>query len=111
MPDNTGTETHLLWLMSPEAQIGFIPRHQGQPSLRVAWHDAGVNARWGRFYDNTAETLEAAYVRPRRNGCVAFQTQASALLRHAFDARASAQAIIDELQTIYRQHRVAGGER
>jgi hypothetical protein len=33
------------------------------------------------------------------------------LLRHAFDARASAQGIIDELQTIYRQHRVAGGER
>ena len=104
-------KTHLLWLMSPEAQIGFIPRHQGQPSLRVAWHDAGVNAHWGRFYDNTAETLEAAYVRPRHNGYIAFQTRATALLRHAFDTRAPAQGIIDELQTIYRQHRVAGGER
>jgi multiple sugar transport system substrate-binding protein len=77
----------------------------------VAWHDAGVNAHWGRFYDNTAETLEAAYVRPRHNGYIAFQTRASALLRQAFDTRAPAQAIIDELQTIYRQHRVAGGER
>jgi multiple sugar transport system substrate-binding protein len=104
-------KSHLLWLMSPEAQIGFIPSHEGQPSLRLAWHDAGVNARWGRFYENTAETLEAAYVRPRHNGYITFQTRASALLRRAFDMRAPAQGVIDELQTIYREHRVAGGER
>ncbi|MDL2398238.1 carbohydrate ABC transporter substrate-binding protein [Rhizobium mayense] len=104
-------KTHLLWLMSPEAQIGFIPGHEGQPSLRAAWHDAGVNARWGRFYENTAETLEVAYVRPRHNGYIAFQTRASALLRRAFDTRAPAQGVIDQLQTIYCEHRVAGGER
>ncbi|AYG63483.1 carbohydrate ABC transporter substrate-binding protein [Rhizobium jaguaris] len=102
---------HLLWLMSPEVQIGFIPSHQGQPSLRAAWQDAGVNARWGRFYENTAETLEAAYVRPRHNGYIAFQTRASALLRDAIDTCASAPGIIDQLQTMYREHRVAGGER
>src|SRR3546814_2711890 len=56
---------HLRWLMSDDAQRGFIPAHDGQPSRRAAWHDPAVNARWGNFYRNTAATLEAAYVRPR----------------------------------------------
>ncbi|MDX3926429.1 MAG: extracellular solute-binding protein [Shinella sp.] len=102
---------HLLWLMGRDAQIGFIPAHDGQPSRREAWHDADVNARWGDFYRNTAETLEAAYVRPRHNGYIAFQTKASAMLRQALEARAPADAVLDGLQHLYSEHRRAGGER
>ena len=102
---------HLLWLMGDEAQTSFIPDHEGQPSRRAAWHDAGVNARWGSFYKNTAETLEAAYVRPRHDGYIAFQGQASALLRQAFADGAAADAVLPALQTLYSQHRSPGGER
>lgn len=102
---------HLLWLMGADAQIGFIPGHEGQPSRRQAWHDAGVNARWGDFYQNTADTLEQAYVRPRHNGYIAFQGAASALLRQAFEERAAADAVLERLQALYTDHRGAGGER
>lgn len=103
---------HLLWLMSADAQIGFIPAHAGQPSRREAWHDAGVNARWGAFYENTADTLEQAYIRPRHNGYIAFQGKASALLREAFLEKAGAAGVIDRLQTLYASHRsVKSGER
>ncbi|MBB3977638.1 multiple sugar transport system substrate-binding protein [Rhizobium azooxidifex] len=102
---------HLLWLMGREAQVSFIPGHDGQPSRREAWHNAGVNARWGSFYENTADTLEQAYVRPRHDGYIAFQGKASALLRHAFEERAAADRVLDDLQALYASHRSAGGER
>lgn len=102
---------HLLWLMGADAQTGFIPAHDGQPSRRAAWADDGVNWRWGDFYRSTADTLEAAYVRPRHNGYIGFQTRASALLREAFDSRRPAAAVVTELQTLYRASRPQGGER
>jgi len=95
-------KAHLLWLMSADAQIRFIPDHQGQPSRRDAWHDAGVNAAWGDFYENTADTLENAYVRPRFNGYISFQAEASALLRHAFDDKHDAASVVRRLNETYR---------
>jgi multiple sugar transport system substrate-binding protein len=102
---------HLLWLMSRGAQVDFIPAHDGQPSRRVAWHDPRVNARWGGFYENTAATLEQAYVRPRHDGYIAFQGKASALLRQAFEDKAPADGVLESLQALYASHRKAGGER
>ena len=102
---------HLVWLLGDEAQRDFIPAHDGQPSRRAAWNDPAINARWGNFYRDTAETLEAAYVRPRHNGYIAFQARASALLREAFaEARATA-ATLDALQKLYAESRRRGTER
>ncbi len=103
---------HLHWLMGAEAQVEFLPAHDGQPSLRRAWHDAAVNARWGDFYKDTAETLEKAYVRPRHSGYIAFQGAASAYLRRSFGDSLRAGQVIEGLQDLYTRHRpVAGGER
>lgn len=101
---------HLLWLMGDEAQTSFIPSHEGQPSRRAAWRDGAVNARWGNFYRDTADTLEAAYVRPRYAGYIGFQTKASALLREAFASRRPATAVTTDLETLYRASRPRGGE-
>ncbi|HWK63349.1 MAG TPA: extracellular solute-binding protein [Rhizobiaceae bacterium] len=103
-------KNHLLWLMSAPAQAGFIPSHDGQPSRRSAWSDPAVNARWGDFYRGTAETLEAAYVRPRHSGYIAFQTKASALLREAFEARRPATEIVAEIEAAYRSSRPEDSE-
>lgn len=104
-------KAHLLWLMGRDAQISFIPVHDGQPSRREAWHDQGVNSRWGGFYENTADTLEQAYVRPRHDGYIAFQGKASALLREAFETRAAASGVLARLQDLYQSSRRAGDER
>ena len=102
---------HLRWLMSADAQVRFIPAHDGQPSRREAWHDPEVNARWGNFYANTAETLEHAYVRPRYDGYVGFQTDASQIVRFGLSERTPHPVILDRLQMAYARSRPAGAER
>ncbi|MEQ8479365.1 MAG: carbohydrate ABC transporter substrate-binding protein [Hoeflea sp.] len=103
-------KAHVLWLMGKHAQCGFIPAHDGQPSRREAWLDAGVNAAWGDFYINTADTLEHSYVRPRHSGYIAFQTAASAALRESFEKDVAAGEVLEHLQKLYAKSR-NGGER
>lgn len=96
-----GLRAHLLWLMSPEAQRGFIPENDGQPGTREAWTDASVNAATGNFFAGTAATLEAAAIRPRHDGYIAFQTAASAALREGFAARTAPEALARQLQEMF----------
>lgn len=84
---NDELRAHLLWLMSADVQAGFIPENAGQPSARAAWLSEDVNAPVGGFYRNTAASLEAAAIRPRHDGYIAFQSEASAYLRQGFDDR------------------------
>jgi multiple sugar transport system substrate-binding protein len=97
--------THLRWLMSADAQAGFIPAHDGQPSRRSAWLDDAVNARWGNFYRNTAETLERAHVRPRHNHAIAFQSSASAFIREEIQNKREHRAILTGLQAMFARSR------
>lgn len=101
---------HLRWLMGAEAQAGFIPDHAGQPSRRDAWADARVNAAAGNFYRHTAATIEQAYVRPRFDGAIAFQTDASALIRDGLADRTPHAVILAGLEDAYRRRRPAGAE-
>ncbi|MEG3181138.1 carbohydrate ABC transporter substrate-binding protein [Sphingomonas sp. LT1P40] len=101
---------HLRWLMSEPVQRGFIPQHDGQPALRSAWRDPAVNAATGNFFADTLATVEAALLRPRHNGAIAFQTAASARLRAALLDREAADAVLDDIETFYRNHHPAGAE-
>ena len=92
---------HLLMLMSDTAQRGLIPDNDGQPGLAAAWADPRVNAAWGNFYADTADTLRAAAIRPRHNGYIAFQTAASAHLRESFSARSPTAQAVDELARMF----------
>ncbi|PKP93361.1 MAG: hypothetical protein CVT77_05760 [Alphaproteobacteria bacterium HGW-Alphaproteobacteria-16] len=101
---------HLRWLMSEPVQREFIPRHDGQPALRAAWSNPAVNAATGNFFAATLATVEQALLRPRHNGGIAFQTAASARLRAALLAREAAEPVLDDIDTLYRNHHPAGAE-
>jgi multiple sugar transport system substrate-binding protein len=101
---------HLRWLMSEPAQRCFIPQHDGQPALRSAWQDEAVNAATGNFFADTLETVEAALLRPRHDRAIAFQTAASARLCAALIEREAADPVLDDLETLYRNHHPAGAE-
>jgi len=101
---------HLRWLMSGDGQNGFIPMHDGQPSRREAWYDDTVNARCGNFFRNTAETVSDAYVRPTYAGYIAFQTEASELLRRGLAESTAHRTILEHLQAGYTRSRPAGAE-
>jgi multiple sugar transport system substrate-binding protein len=93
---------HLGWLMSADAQRGFLPRHAGQPSRREAWTDPDVNAAYGGFYADTLASTEDAWVRPRHPGYPAFQTAASAVLRDAVTGRRPVGEALDEALRLHR---------
>ncbi|NEY91832.1 carbohydrate ABC transporter substrate-binding protein [Rhodobacteraceae bacterium KMS-5] len=92
---------HLAWLMSPGVQTGFIPENDGQPSNRAAWADPDVNAPVRGFYSATAATLEAAALRPRHDGYIAFQTAASAFLREALRTGLPPAAVAGRLADMF----------
>jgi len=94
---------HLLWLMSEDAQRRFIPHHEGQPSRREAWKDPAVDRLWGGFYGATMKSIEAAVVRPRHDGFIAFQTEASALIREGLEAGAAPAALLERIEAGYRR--------
>lgn len=94
---------HLLWLMSEATQTGFIPMHDGQPSNRASWADAHVNAASNAFYRQTTRTLDAARIRPRHDGYIAFQNGGSALLRDGIAAGTSGSRLADALETLFSE--------
>lgn len=101
---------HLRWLMADATQRGFIPAHDGQPALRAAWQDDRVNLAANGFYRATLDSVEQALLRPRHDGAIAFQTEASALLRDALLAGAAAGPVLDAIEAAYRHHHPAGTE-
>ena len=96
---------HLRWLMSDEAQVEFIPHHDGQPSARRAWCDDAVNGLCRDFYRNTLATAEQAWLRPRFDGYIRFQTHASALIRECLAERSSSRTTLMRLREAWRESR------
>ena len=96
---------HIRWLMSDEAQLGFIPQHNGQPSARRAWRDDAVNRSWRDFYRNTLVTAEQAWLRPRYDGYIRFQSEAGALIRDGLTERAQSRAMVSKLREAWRRSR------
>ncbi|MFK7791522.1 MAG: carbohydrate ABC transporter substrate-binding protein [Devosiaceae bacterium] len=97
-------KNHLIWLLSEEAQRGFIPAHDGQPSARCAWQDVALNEASANFYAATTITLEAAAIRPRLDGYIAFQKEAAALLRAALADGQSGVRVAQALQNAFTHH-------
>lgn len=98
---------YLRWLMSASAQRVFVPRHDGQPSARDAWCDTMVNEASGQFYRATIETTEEAWVRPRFDGYIAFQTAAAGIVRRVLTNDCSTEHALADLRRDWRAARIA----
>jgi multiple sugar transport system substrate-binding protein len=96
---------HLRWLMRPHTQCGFIPEHDGQPSALAAWLSGEVDAKAGGFYSATRRTAESAFVRPRFDGYIAFQAEASAIVRRALLDGAGDRETVGALKRAWRERR------
>jgi multiple sugar transport system substrate-binding protein len=73
----------------PEVQRTVYFEAGGQPGHRSAWTDEAVNAAASGFFRDTLGALDAAVLRPRHDGFLAFQETAGDLvhryLRHGGD--------------------------
>jgi multiple sugar transport system substrate-binding protein len=93
---------HLGWLLSEPVQRGFLPDASGQPSARAAWTDPRLDDATDGFYRRTLQTVEQSWVRPRHEGYIRFQAEASALLREALvEPSPDVDATLDHLDDLY----------
>ncbi|WP_243075853.1 extracellular solute-binding protein [Microbacterium sp. SS28] len=93
---------HLAWLLSDEAQVSFIPAHEGQPSVRAAWESDDVNAPFRDFYRRTRSTIDGAWTRPRFAGFTKAQTELSRVVREGVRERRAPAAVLAQLTDIQR---------
>ncbi len=88
----------------------------GQPGHRAAWLDEEVNRRSNGFFKNTLPALDRAWVRPRFDGYLEFQSTAGDLL-HAYlrdddlHDKGNESSVLTEMNGILRKaHRSHGNE-
>jgi multiple sugar transport system substrate-binding protein len=91
------------WLASGEVQRGAYAANGGQPGHAAAWNDDGVNARTHDFYRATRATLEDAFVRPRHDGYMPFQEEASQRLNLALKAGEDGTSLVDDLNALFEK--------
>lgn len=90
------------FMASGECQRGLYVSSGGQPGHRSAWLDVKANELTSGFFRDTLAVLDNAYLRPRYNGYIAFQDQASACV----DQYVSGHMHIDEcLRDLDKLHR------
>lgn len=65
------------FVASGECQRGLYVLSGGQPGHRSAWLDPKANEITAGFFQDTLTVLDNAYLRPRYNGYITFQDQAS----------------------------------
>jgi multiple sugar transport system substrate-binding protein len=71
------------FVTSPGVQLGDYVAGGGQPGHRAAWTDGLVDERVDGFFSATLPAVDAAYLRPRHDGFLAFQDAAGDLV-HAY---------------------------
>jgi multiple sugar transport system substrate-binding protein len=80
----------------------------GQPSHCIAWNDASIDGLCGGFFSGTQITQRDAFIRPRYNGYVSLQTKGGNTLQEALRDRRDSKAVLEELDTLYRESRQVG---
>lgn len=102
-PDPAEVLRFLTAFLAPEVQVGLVPAHGGQPALAAAWDSATVDQAWGGYYRAVRRSLDAAWVRPRVDGWITLQDQASQLVRAVITGAASAREAINLINASYRE--------
>jgi multiple sugar transport system substrate-binding protein len=91
------------WVASGDVQRGPYASAGGQPGHAKGWEDAEVNAATGDFYRDTRKTLETAWVRPRHDGYMPFQQEASDRINEGLLQKHAARDVIGDLEALYRK--------
>lgn len=96
---------------SAEIQRTLYTHSGGQPGYRAAWLDTTLNALTSNFFRSTLSTLDAAWVRPRFSGFIAFQDAASNLVHDYLMHGGDDAAVLNGMnQALYRAEQQAGRE-
>jgi multiple sugar transport system substrate-binding protein len=92
---------YLRFLMSPATQRAFAVHH-GQPARIDAWEEPAIDARFGGCYGATRATIEAAWIRPRYAGYLAFQAKAGTLVEQHLRGGLAEDSLFEQLEQLHR---------
>ena len=90
------------FVASGDVQRGIYFDAGGQPGHRAAWLDSEVNRRSGEFFQNTLETLDAAFMRPRFDVYPAFQDEAGLIVHAYLVSGGDSVKVVKGLNTLLR---------
>jgi multiple sugar transport system substrate-binding protein len=89
------------YVMSPSCQRTLYFDSGGQPGHRSAWLDKRTNQNSRNFFQNTLETMDNSYTRPRYNGHMYFQDKASMVVHEYLTEKVSIHDCIKAMNGIY----------
>lgn len=91
------------WVASAECQSDLYANANGQPGNAVAWGSAAVNAPVLDAYWNTRLTHEAAWLRPRHDGYMEFQEEASQIVNAALMDQVALSDAVKKINQAFAQ--------
>jgi multiple sugar transport system substrate-binding protein len=89
------------WVASADVQRGPYPAAGGQPGHDAGWTDETVNAATGNFYRATRATLEGAWVRPRHDGYMNLQQEASDRINAGLNRNEDSSTVVADLNRLF----------
>src|SRR5829696_5981811 len=98
------------YVASREVQRGVYFTAGGQPGHRAAWEHEAVNAASSDFFRDTLAALDRAYLRPRYLGFMEVQERSGELIHDWLAERGSPDALLDQLDDLYRKSAPAAKE-
>jgi multiple sugar transport system substrate-binding protein len=90
---------------SADVQAGLYTQFGGQPGNAAAWDSLTNNRLSNGFLKNTRQTLETAWLRPRYDGNLNFQTAASNAISDYLSGNVSARSCADNIRTLHKEFR------
>jgi multiple sugar transport system substrate-binding protein len=92
---------YVRYVMSPSCQRTLYFESGGQPGHRSAWLDKRTNELSRNFFQNTLETMDNSYTRPRYNGHMYFQDKASIVVHEYLTEKISIHDCVKTINSIY----------
>jgi multiple sugar transport system substrate-binding protein len=90
------------FVADPDTQRTVYFAGGGQPGHRGAWVDRDVNAASGNFFRDTLGALDAAYLRPRHDGFLAFQEASGQAIHDWLRTGGDPQRVLDAIDAAHR---------
>ncbi len=101
--DKQAAAAFAAWICGGQAQRALYATSGGQAGHADAWEDKAINSTVADFYIATRETLEKAWVRPRHNGYMAFQSDGSDRLNQALKQGEDAGSVLSALNRMFAE--------
>lgn len=100
-PEPAAALAYIRYLGTSATQKAFAAHH-GQPAHVDAWDDREIDARFGGCFSATRATMEAAWIRPRYAGYLAFQAKGGDLVEHHLRGDLGVEELLTRLAELHR---------